>query len=258
VGQKIHPIGFRLGISRDFYTRWYARKQNMSSWIKEDLEIRQFLNKRLRNAAVSSILIERAADRVSVNILSGRPGVVIGKGGKGVDELRESVQKRFAKPIQLNVSEVRSPELDAKLVAESIAQQIERRIAPKRAMRQAVQRTMRAGAKGIKVMTAGRLGGSEMARREIHKDGKIPLHTLRADIDYGLHEARTQYGNIGVKVWIYRGDVIAGDYLRSSDLGMGTRSQPSGDRPAAAPRGERKSERPRRRVTKNDAPAKES
>jgi small subunit ribosomal protein S3 len=207
VGQKIHPIGLRIGIIRDWESKWYADKE-YRNLLYEDHQIRSFLQKRLANGALSRVEIERQANKAKVTLYTGKPGVIIGRGGKGVDDLKALLEKKFNKQISINVQEVRQPELDAKLVSESIAQQIEKRIAPKRAMRQGIQRSMRMGARGIKVMVSGRLGGSEMARRESDKNGKIPLHTLRADIDYGLTEARTTYGNIGVKVWIYRGDIL--------------------------------------------------
>jgi len=207
VGQKIHPIGLRIGIIRDWESKWYADKE-YPNLLYEDHQIRSFLQKRLANAALSHVEIERQANKAKVTLYTGKPGVIIGRGGKGVDDLKALLERKFNKQISINVQEVRHPELDAKLVSESIAQQIEKRIAPKRAMRQAIQRSMRMGARGIKVLVSGRLGGSEMARRETDKQGKIPLHTLRADIDYGITEARTTYGNIGVKVWIYRGDIL--------------------------------------------------
>jgi small subunit ribosomal protein S3 len=210
MGQKIHPIGFRLGISREHDSRWYA-ESNYADLLYEDHVIRSLIRSRLKNAAVSRIVIERKTDRLAVSIHTGRPGIIIGRGGKGIDELKAALEKKLGRETpQPNVVEIRNSELDAQLVSEAVAQQLERRIAPRRAMRQAVQRTMRAGAEGIKIQCAGRLGGAEMSRREEHKEGKIPLHTLRADIDYGFSEAMTQYGHIGVKVWIYRGDVMPG------------------------------------------------
>jgi small subunit ribosomal protein S3 len=208
VGQKIHPIGFRIGVIRDWESKWFAEK-TYAAQLYEDHQIRSHLRRRLQNAALSHVEIERQANKVKVTLYTGKPGVIIGRGGKGVDDLKAQIENRFKKQVVLNVQEIRNPELDAQLVSESIAQQIEKRIAPKRAIRQAIQRTMRMGAQGIRVLVAGRLGGAEMARREGGKDGKIPLHTLRADIDYGFSEARTTYGNIGVKVWVYRGDILA-------------------------------------------------
>jgi small subunit ribosomal protein S3 len=209
VGQKIHPNGFRLGIIRDWESNWFAGK-NYAELLNEDFNIRQFLRRwpNVRNAAVSHINIDRQANKVRVVLHTGKPGVIIGRGGKGVDDLKASLEQKFRKPVNLTIQEIRQPDLDAQLVAESIAQQIEKRVAPKRAIRQALQRSMRMGARGIKVLIGGRLGGSEMARRETDKQGKIPLHTIRADIDYGFAEARTTYGNIGVKCWLYRGDIL--------------------------------------------------
>ncbi len=207
MGQKIHPIGLRIGIIRDWDSKWYADRE-FPEYLKEDAEIRRFIKRRLGQAGISRVEIERAANRVKVTLHTGKPGIIIGRGGKGIDELQARLQVLTKRPVHVSVSEVRVPDLDAQLVAENIAGQIERRVAYKRAMRQAVLRAMRLGAKGIKIRVAGRLGGAEMARVENDKQGKIPLHTLRADIDYGFAEARTTYGHIGVKVWIYRGDIL--------------------------------------------------
>lgn len=209
MGQKIHPIGFRLGIIKDWESNWYADK-TYAKLLQEDCQIRSFLRRwpNVRNAAVSHINIDRQANKVRVTLHTGKPGVIIGRGGKGVDDLKAALERKLTKQVNVTIQEIRQPDLDAQLVSESIAQQIEKRIAPKRAIRQALQRSMRMGAKGIKVNVAGRLGGAEMARREQDKQGKIPLHTLRADIDYGFAEARTTYGHIGVKVWIYRGEIL--------------------------------------------------
>ncbi len=207
MGQKIHPIGFRVGVIRDWESKWFSEK-NYSDLLIEDLALRKLIKKTLPNAAISHIEIERLANRVKVKISSGRPGVIIGKGRRGVEELEKNLEAKFKKDITIDIREIRHPELDAQLVAESIAQQIEKRIAYKRAMRQAMMRAIRAGAKGIKIQSKGRLAGAEMARIEIMKDGKVPLQTLRADIDYGLAEAATTYGNIGVKVWICLGEVL--------------------------------------------------
>jgi small subunit ribosomal protein S3 len=207
VGQKIHPIGLRIGIIRDWESKWFADK-GYADLLYEDHKIRSFLRARTANAALSHVEIERQANKVKVTLFTGKPGVIIGRGGKGADDLKNALERRVKKQVNINVQEIRQPELDGQIVSESIAQQIEKRIAPKRAMRQAIQRSMRMGAKGIKVQVSGRLGGSEMARRESDKQGKIPLHTLRADIDYGFSEAKTTYGNIGIKVWVYRGDIL--------------------------------------------------
>jgi small subunit ribosomal protein S3 len=210
LGQKIHPIGFRLGVIRDWDSRWYATKER-PALIAEDAKIRSFIKKKLDQAAISKVEIERSPNRVKLILHTAKPGIIIGRGGRGVDELRDIVTKLTGgKQVHVSVEEVRQPELDAQLVAESIAQQIEKRIAYKRAMKQSILRTMRMGAKGIKIRCAGRLAGSEMARVENDKQGRIPLHTLRADIDYGFAEAMTTYGHIGCKVWIYKGDILPG------------------------------------------------
>ena len=210
MGQKVNPIGFRVGVIRDWDSRWYATKE-MPALIAEDGKIREFVKKRLSQAAVSRIEIERAPNKVKVTLHTAKPGIIIGRGGRGVDELRDDMQKLTGgKQVHVAVEEIRQPELDAQLVAEAIAQQIEKRIAYKRAIKQSITRTMRMGAKGIRIRCAGRLGGAEMARVESDKQGKIPLHTLRADIDYGFAEAMTTYGHIGCKVWIYKGDILPG------------------------------------------------
>ncbi len=210
MGQKIHPTGYRIGVIRDWDSRWYADKER-GALIAEDASIRSFIRKRLAQAGISKVEIERSGNRVKVLLRTAKPGLIIGRGGRGVDEVRDNIQKLTnGKQVHVAVEEVRQPELDAQLVAESIAQQIEKRIAYKRAMKQSVLRTMRMGAKGIRVRLAGRLGGAEMARVEIDRAGKIPLQTLRADIDYGFAEAKTTYGHIGIKVWIYKGDILPG------------------------------------------------
>lgn len=211
MGQKIHPIGFRIGVIREPDSKWYASDKDFSALLLEDDKIRKFIKRSLYQAGISRIEIERAANRVKINIHTAKPGIIIGRGGRGVDDLRAQLERLSGgKSVHVNVQEIRTPELDAQLVAESIAQQIEKRISYKRAARQAVFRSMRMGAKGIRVRVAGRLGGSEMARVDGDKSGKVPLHTLRADIDYGFTEAKTTYGHIGVKVWLYKGDVLPG------------------------------------------------
>jgi small subunit ribosomal protein S3 len=209
VGQKVNPVGFRIGVIRDWESKWYAADKDFGTLLMEDVKIREFLKKKLKDAAVSKIEIERAANRVNVTIHTAKPGIVIGKGGAEVEVLREQLTKiSNGKKVHINISEIKNPELDAILVAESIAQQLERRVSFRRAMKQAMQRTQRAGAKGIKTAVSGRLGGAEIARQEGYSEGTVPLHTLRADIDYGTAEAHTTYGRIGVKVWIYRGEVL--------------------------------------------------
>ena len=207
MGQKVSPIGFRIGIIRDWDARWFAGK-NYKELLHEDLEIRQYLQKKLEGASLSRIEIERAASNLRINIHTAKPGMVIGRGGTGVEELRKQLEAMTDKKVHLNIIEIKKPELDATLVAESVAQQLERRIAFRRAMKQAVFRAMRNGAKGIKIACSGRLGGSEMARNENYHEGTVPLQTLRADIDYGFTEAKTTYGRIGVKVWIYKGEIL--------------------------------------------------
>jgi small subunit ribosomal protein S3 len=207
VGHKVHPIGLRLGIIKDWESKWYAEK-NYADLLHEDLRIRKLIRERLRDAAVTRIEIERSANQVTVTIHTAKPGIVIGKAGTKVEELRRQLEELTGKRIRLNIQEIKQPELDAQLVARSIAEQIERRVSYKRAMKQAVARAMQRGAKGIKIVVAGRLGGSEMSRRDREVAGKVPLQTLRADIDYGQAEALTTLGMIGVKVWIYKGDVL--------------------------------------------------
>jgi small subunit ribosomal protein S3 len=208
LGHKVHPFGFRIGVIRDWQARWYAEK-NYLEFLHEDLKLRQAIQSIGAEAAISDVEIERQANKVAVTIHTARPGVVIGRGGQRVDELRLRLEGLVGKRIQLNILEIHQPELDAYLVARSIADQIEHRVAFRRAMKQAMFRTTQAGAKGIRLSCAGRLGGAEIARREVMHQGQVPLHTLRADIDYGFTEAHTTLGRIGVKVWIYRGDILS-------------------------------------------------
>jgi small subunit ribosomal protein S3 len=203
VGQKVHPKGLRLGIVKDWDTKWYANKQNFSALLIEDVKIRKFVKKALYNSGVSRIEIERAANRVKVTVHTAKPGMVIGKQGAGIGDLQKQLEAMTGKSVNVNVVEVRNPELDAQLVAENIAQQLEKRINFRRAVKQAIQKAMRLGAKGIRVIVSGRIGGAEIARKEPMKEGTVPLHTLRANIDYGFAEANTTYGKIGVKCWIY-------------------------------------------------------
>ena len=219
MGQKVNPVGLRIGIIRDWESKWYADK-DFGTLLMEDVKIREFLKNKLKDAAVSRFEIERAANRVNVTIHTAKPGMVIGKGGAEVEVLRNELTKLTGgKKVHINIAEIKNPELDAILVAESIAQQLERRIAFRRAMKQAIQRTLRAGAKGIKTSVSGRLGGAEIARTEGYSEGTVPLHTLRADIDYGTAEAHTTYGRIGVKVWIYRGEVLPAKKNRAAQEG---------------------------------------
>ncbi|MFS8512158.1 MAG: 30S ribosomal protein S3 [Planifilum fulgidum] len=207
MGQKVSPVGLRVGIIRDWESKWYAGK-DYADLLHEDIRIREYIGRRLKDAAVSTIEIERAANRVNITIHTAKPGMVIGKGGAEVEALRQELVKMTGKKVHINISEIKVPELDARLVAENIAQQLERRISFRRAMKQAIQRTLRAGAKGVRTQVSGRLGGADIARTEGYTEGTVPLHTLRADIDYGFAEAHTTYGRIGVKVWIYRGEVL--------------------------------------------------
>jgi small subunit ribosomal protein S3 len=206
MGQKIHPTGFRLAVTRAWASRWYASGRNFAGMLAEDLQVREFLKKKLKNAAVSRILIERPAKNARITIFSARPGVVIGKKGEDIENLKAELTKRLGVPVAVNIEEIRKPEIDAQLIADSITQQLEKRIMFRRAMKRAMQNAMRLGAQGIKIMSAGRLNGIEIARTEWYREGRVPLHTLRADIDYGFSEAKTTYGVIGVKVWVYRGD----------------------------------------------------
>ncbi len=207
MGQKIHPHGLRLGIIKTWDAKWYAGK-DFANNLHEDLKIRKFIKTKAFTAGVSKVVIERAANRVKVVIHTAKPGMIIGRGGAGIEELKKNLKTLTGKQVDINIAEVRQPDVDAQLVAENIAAQLERRIAFRRAMKQSIQRTMRMGAKGIKVMCGGRLGGAEIARSEAAREGSIPLHTLRADIDYGTAEAHTTYGLIGVKVWIYKGEIL--------------------------------------------------
>ena len=210
MGQKIHPIGFRLSVLKNWTSRWYANSKNFPAMLQGDIKVREFLNKKLANAAVSKIIIERPAKNAKITIYSARPGVVIGKKGEDIESLRSTLQGIMGVPVHLNIEEVRKPEIDATLIAQSIAQQLEKRVMFRRAMKRAMQNAMRLGAQGIKIMSAGRLNGIEIARTEWYREGRVPLHTLRADIDYGVAEALTTYGIIGIKVWVFKGEVFAG------------------------------------------------
>ena len=206
MGQKIHPTGFRLAVSRNWASRWYANNTQFAGMLKEDIEVREFLKKKLKNASVGRVVIERPAKNARITIYSSRPGVVIGKKGEDIELLKAELQRRMGVPVHVNIEEIRKPEVDAQLIADSITQQLERRIMFRRAMKRAMQNAMRLGAQGIKIMSSGRLNGIEIARTEWYREGRVPLHTLRADIDYGFSEAETTYGIIGVKVWVYKGD----------------------------------------------------
>ena len=229
MGQKIHPIGFRLPVTRAWASRWFATNRNFSQMLAEDLKVREFLKARLKSAAVSKITIERPAKNARITIYSARPGVVIGKKGEDIENLKLELAKRLGVPVAVNIEEIRKPEIDAQLIADSITQQLEKRIMFRRAMKRAMQNAMRLGAQGIKLMSSGRLNGIEIARCEWYREGRVPLHTLKADIDYGFSEAKTTYGVIGVKCWVYRGDRLA-----------------PGETPAAKPDSGEDDRRPRR------------
>jgi small subunit ribosomal protein S3 len=207
VGQKTHPYGFRLVYNKSWHSRWYA-ENDYADVLQEDVELRTALKRRLSHAGVSEIDIERAAERMRITIYTSRPGIIIGRKGAEVDKLRDDLIKRLGREVHINIQEIQRPELDAQLVAQSIAGQLERRVSFRRAMRKAMESAFRFGAKGVKIMVSGRLGGHEIARTEWYQDGRLPLHTLKADIDYGLAEAKTTYGVIGVKVWVYKGDLL--------------------------------------------------
>jgi small subunit ribosomal protein S3 len=208
MGQKVHPVGIRLGIVKDHTSIWYADSKNYSKQLITDLEVREYLEKALENASVSRVVIERPAQTARITIHTARPGIVIGKKGEDVDNLRKILADKMGVPVHINIEEIRKPDLDAKLVAQNVAQQLERRVMFRRAMKRVVQNAMRQGAEGIKVQISGRLGGAEIARTEWYREGRVPLHTLRADIDYATYQAVTTYGIIGVKVWIFKGEVI--------------------------------------------------
>ena len=208
MGQKVHPVGIRLGITKEWSSRWYANSQTFPDYVEQDHRIREFLRAKLKEASISRIQIERPAKKANITIHTARPGVVIGKKGEDIENLKKELASRLGVPVAVNIEEVRKPEIDAQLIAESITQQLEKRIMFRRAMKRAMQNAMRLGAQGIKIMSAGRLNGIEIARTEWYREGRVPLHTLRADIDYGFAEAKTTYGVIGVKVWVYKGDTL--------------------------------------------------
>lgn len=235
MGQKIHPTGFRLAVNRNWTSRWYANSKNFPTMLNEDIKVRDFLKKKLSHAAVSRVIIERPAKNARITIHSARPGVVIGKKGEDIESLRGHLQRMMGVPVHVNIEEVRKPELDAQLIADSIAQQLEKRIMFRRAMKRAMSNAMRLGAQGIKIMSAGRLNGIEIARTEWYREGRVPLHTLRADIDYGFSEAKTTYGVIGIKVWVFKGEMLG-----------------KGEQPAAPPPAETE-KKPRRSGAKNAA-----
>ena len=229
MGQKIHPTGFRLSVSRNWSSRWFATGEQYAKTLNDDIKVREYLRRKLRSASVGRVLIERPAKNARITIFSARPGVVIGKKGEDIENLKAELTRRLGVPVAVNIEEVRKPEIDAQLIADSITQQLEKRIMFRRAMKRAMQNAMRLGAQGIKIMSSGRLNGIEIARCEWYREGRVPLHTLKADIDYGFSEAKTTYGVIGVKVWVYRGDRLG-----------------QGEAPAAKPEADADDRRPRR------------
>lgn len=247
MGQKIHPTGFRLAVSRNWSSRWYANDRDFAGMLAEDIKVREYLKKKLKNASVSRVLIERPAKNARITIYSARPGVVIGKKGEDIENLKRELGKQLGVPVAVNIEEVRKPEIDAQLIADSITQQLEKRIMFRRAMKRAMQNAMRLGAQGIKIMSSGRLNGIEIARCEWYREGRVPLHTLRADIDYGTSEAKTTYGVIGVKVWVYKGDTLGRNDLPAVETprpeeerrprGPRRDGRPGGDRPGSDRRG---------------------
>ncbi|MTV49475.1 30S ribosomal protein S3 [Heliobacillus mobilis] len=242
MGQKVNPKGFRIGVIKDWDARWFSQK-NYVELLHEDLKIRKYVKKKLYAAGIARIEIERAANRVKVTIHTAKPGIVIGRGGAEVEVLRKELEKMTGRAVNINIAEIKKPEMDAQLVSENVAAQLEKRVSFRRAMKQSVGRTMRLGAEGIKIMVSGRLGGAEIARTEWYNEGKVPLHTLRADIDYGFAEAKTTYGIIGVKVWIYKGEILPGAKNKAAEA------------PETAERPERHDRRDRRNRGDRRAPA---
>ena len=230
MGQKIHPVGFRLALNRNWSSRWYANSKHFAGMLLEDIKVRDHLRARLAHAAVSKVVIERPAKNARITVFSARPGVVIGKKGEDIEALKGELQRMLRVPVHVNIEEVRKPELDAQLIADSIAQQLQKRIMFRRAMKRAITNAMRLGAQGIKIMSAGRLNGIEIARTEWYREGRVPLHTLRAEIDYGFSEAKTSYGVIGIKVWVFKGEV-----MRKSDQPLAAATSADAAAQAAAP-----------------------
>ena len=241
MGQKVHPIGFRLGFNKTWRSRWYAEK-DYANLLHEDIKLKKDLKKRFAHAGVSRIEIERAANKLKISIFTSRPGIIIGRKGQEVDKLKQEVQKKTGKEVFINIQEILKPELDAQLVSESVAMQLEKRIAFRRAMRKTVEESIRFGAQGIKVKVSGRLNGAEIARSEWHLQGQLPLHTLRADVDYGLAEAHTTFGVIGVKVWIYRGEILDPKAAMARGTGTDPINEPRGDGRERRPRTRRERE----------------
>lgn len=235
MGQKVHPTGYRVGVIKSWLSNWYASKQNYAELLDEDNKLRKFIKKRLHSAGISRIIIDRKAQSINISIVSAKPGIIVGRGGQGIDELRNELNKFVKKRVQINVLEVSRVDADAQLVSEFIAQQLEKRVVFRRAMKQAIQRAMRSGIQGIKVAVSGRLGGAEIARTEWAKEGRIPLQTLRADVDYGFAEADTIMGLIGVKVWIFKGEILPGETvdqnIKTKSSPVSGEGQPQRDRP---------------------------
>lgn len=255
MGQKIHPTGFRLSVTRDWSSRWFASSKAFPAMLKEDIAVRDYLKKKLAHASVGRVIIERPAKNARVTVFSARPGVVIGKKGEDIELLKRDLQTRMGVPVHVNIEEIRKPETDAQLIADSIAQQLEKRIMFRRAMKRAMQNAMRLGAQGIKIMSAGRLNGAEIARTEWYREGRVPLHTLRAEIDYGTAEAKTTYGVIGIKVWVFKGETASRSDQAAASAEPVDEAQPRrARRPAKqAVAGEAKTAPPRRTLKKNES-----
>ena len=261
MGQKIHPTGFRLAVTKNWSSRWFASSKDFPGMLKEDVKVREYLKRKLAHASVGRVTIERPAKNARVTVFSARPGVVIGKKGEDIETLRTDLQRIMGVPVHVSIEEIRKPEIDAQLIADSIAQQLEKRIMFRRAMKRAMQNAMRLGAQGIKVMSAGRLNGAEIARTEWYREGRVPLHTLRANIDYGTSEAHTTYGVVGIKVWVYKGDMLANGEIAPEvaaprEEERRPRRAPRGDRPDGAKTG-RPSGRGRAPRKSDAAPAPE-
>jgi len=256
MGQKINPIGFRLALNRNWASRWYANNKNFSSMLLEDIRVRDHLKKKLAHAAVSRVVIERPAKNARITVYSARPGVVIGKKGEDIEALKVELQKMLGVPVHVNIEEVRKPEVDAQLIADSISQQLQKRIMFRRAMKRAITNAMRLGAQGIKIMSAGRLNGIEIARTEWYREGRVPLHTMRAEIDYGVSEAKTSYGVIGIKVWVFKGEVMHKSEQPAAAVAAALAAPapvPEKPPPPAAPDGKGRAKKPR---APRKAPAK--
>jgi len=253
MGQKIHPVGFRLAVNRNWSSRWYANNRNFAPMLAEDIKVRDFLKRKLAHASVGRVLIERPAKDARITIFSARPGVVIGKKGEEIESLKSELRRIMGvNQVHVNIEEIRKPEIDAQLISDSIAQQLEKRIMFRRAMKRAMQNAMRLGAQGIKIMSAGRLNGIEIARTEWYREGRVPLHTLRADIDYGFGEAKTNYGVIGIKVWVYKGEVVPKGDAQAAAAAGGAVPAP----PAEAPVEPKRAKKPAPRAGAKRGPAR--